>query len=193
MKRFSAFLLVFLLIFANTVSAEGTVKKIGIIIVGSIDDMNSNKWFSATKTVTPKGNTYLVKVGNEIQDEWNSYCVTKKISSKEPPKVENVLEFVEQNNFHRLLFLVVSPPSQPITYKKNEEFGLYKSKAKYIKLSVQTNAYLFDKVKLLKSISSVNSHDESWGYSDQKTESKAQFGAFKRCLKKIGKNIEDLW
>lgn len=193
MQKICLMLLVFVIVFAGVTTNASATQNIGIIIIGD-DDFKQEVYFNRSAKIfdVKKNPNISVKVGESVQKNYSDYCKEKSISDIEPPKLENLLEFANQNNFDRVLCLVVKTPE--VSEYQREEYGgrfLKSMTVNYIEVSLSTNAYFCDDTKLLKTFSTTRKKELAKGRS-RDPKAKATRSAFTLCIEDIEKAINNV-
>ena len=186
MKRIVSLVLFFVLGFVVTTEAAvvNSVKNIGIVIVGS-EDFQSEKYFNAARDIVkPLNDGMSIEVGELMQSKYRKYCEEKGISSA-TPELSDLTAFAEQNDFDRVLCLVVEKPTQ-------DEFNRWDGSF-VVRISLQVNAYLCNKTELIKTHSTGKKKESEFNLLLRSPEVRARIGAFKLCANDIGKAMKGLW
>ena len=190
----SVFTFMIAFIHITTIVNASSNQNIGVIIIGD-DEFKQEVYFNrSAKIFDVKKNPNLsVKYGETVQKNYSDYCKEKSISDSAPPKLENLLEFSNQNNFDRVMCLVVKTPevSDYYEYKDGLLPGSPSRLSKHFTVTITVNAYLCDKEKILKTISITKTKTENDIYSS-KPKVRATRGAFTSCVENIGKEIKGI-
>ena len=195
MKKICLVLFIFMFALSGMTAVESMSKSknIGIVIIGN-NDVKSEKYFQRSAAIfdVEKNPNVSVEVGESIQQKYYDYCKDKEINENEAPKLENLLEFTAQNNFDRMLCLVIKNPE--VSKSQNESylgFGRVGLK-EFFTISMTVNAYLCDQTQILKahSVTKQKTQDDKHSHDP---EAKAKRGAFTLCINDIGKAIKGLW
>lgn len=207
MKKLFLFTLIFVFGCSTFVLAEENEfnsKQIGILIIGGHTDFKHGKYLTAAEEIFSKNKAknFSIVAGDKIQNVYYDFCAKKDISSEQAPKLDDLLEFTKENNFYRVLCLVVQQPDVD-TYMREQEllFGSSEVLPEAI-VHIQMDAYLCDENRLIKSHSSSKKRKGSYDvfslgrlgkFTSGKAVAKATLGAFKLCTQDVSKAIFGLW
>lgn len=187
-------LFVFVIVFAGITSSASATQNVGIIIIGD-DDFKQEVYFNRSAKIfdVKKNPNISVKVGETVQKNYSDYFKEKSISDAKPPKLENLLEFAKQNNFDRVLCLVVKNPGVSNYYEYEEGLlpGSGLKLSQHFTVTITVNAYLCDREKILKTVSITKKKTEDDIHSS-KPQVRATRGAFTSCVENIGKEMKGI-
>ena len=191
-------MLFFLLMFACVASAavvnlDNPDKKNGILLIGS-REFRTEQYFQRSREIfkVEKNQNVSFEVGEELQKKYADYCQDNAINKNNAPELKELLEFVKQNDFDCILCLVIKDPEISESVK-TEYLGFdMTGNVKHFTVSMEVNAFLCDKTKLIKTYTSVKKKDQSSKKSRNPRE-KAKRGAFTLCISDINKAMKKLW
>ena len=198
MKNFFTSMLVLILLMlqislvnaADGVNIKNQGKHIAIVILS--DEFQKDKHYSYAKEIPESNPQNIVEIGRDTQEKYACYCLNNGLDMEAVPKLNDLTSFAEEENFDRLLFLVVKKPNVEISHV-NAYTGVGNSIVKKARVSLQVDAFLCDKTKLLKTFSVTKKRSSQEGAFDNKNpEARAKSSAFKLCTKAIGEAMKGL-
>ena len=166
----AAFLAIF--IFNVAISSAKSVVHTGVVIVGGAEFKTSDYYKAVQQNLNFKGNT---KVGDEMQSKYQTFLLENDLLSEKLPRKQYLLDFTAQSGCERILFLVVTSTADHQNNPKSKQKNRF---------SVQVDAYLCDRYKILAGATSAQQNDSNT------SDLRARRGSFKKCLSEIAKLIK---
>ena len=157
--------------------------KVAILLMGS-NDFKSTQYFTMIENHFLKNNPHAgqIALGADIQSKYQEYWLDKGFLEEQQPAKDDLLALPEYLGVDKVLVMIVKDP----VVEKHFAFTLTESGEKS-RASIQLNAFLIDREKILKSKVS-NNEDDSF-YSDLR----AKRGAFKKCMKELSAEMLPLF
>lgn len=157
--------------------------KVAILLMGS-NDFKSTQYFTMIENHFLKNNPHASQIvlGADIQSKYQEYWLDKGFLEEQQPTKDDLLAMPEYLGVDKVLVLIVKDP----VVEKHFAFTLMESGEKS-RASIQINAFLIDKEKILKSKVS-NNEDDSFS-----SDLRAKRGAFKKCMKEISAEMLPLF
>ena len=149
--------------------------KVAILLMGS-NDFKSTQYFTMIENHFLKNNPHASQIvlGADIQSKYQEYWLDKGFLEEQQPTKDDLLAMPEYLGVDKVLVLIVKDP----VVEKHFAFTLMESGEKS-RASIQINAFLIDKEKILKSKVSTN-EDDSFS-----SDLRATRGAFKKCMMEL--------
>ena len=180
MKKFCTLTLtlVCLIIATFTVeAASSTNRQIAVVIVGNAD-YKTKDFIEYTNNFFKASNGLDIVTGKAVQTKYQNYWLDKGLIDEGTPTKEDFINFVNYSGYNKVVYLVIK---DSVIDQHGSKKGKGRSRA-----SLTINAFLVDKMQVLKVDSSTNEEDS------KTSELRARRGAFKQCVKEISENLNPL-
>ena len=157
--------------------ATHSVQSIGVVIIGDKEFQQERFYSQISDILNSRSNK--VTIGTKTQASFAQFCQASNIAEKALPKVNDMVEFAKQENFDKLVGIVIREPMKNNFKRKvsNHE-GLVDRTI----CALQLDFYIFDKERSLKVFSVAKDKLAS-------NETDATVGAFDKCVDKVRKDI----
>ena len=176
MKKIFLVTIIFLAVFICGISISSanreTGKEFGIVIISGAEFKTSDYYKIISKTFKlPNG--YVI--GDEMQSKYQKFLLENDLIGEKLPRKNYLLDFTAQSGCERILFLVVTSTADHQNNSKSRQKN---------RISVQVDAYLCDRYKILEGATSAQQNDSNT------SDLRARRGSFKKCLTEIAKYIK---
>ena len=168
---------------SNGSSGSNGKDKVAILLMGS-NDFKSTQYFTMIENHFLKDNPHAsqIALGADVQSKYQEYWLDKGFLEEQQPTKEDLLAMPSYLGVDKVLVMIVKDP----VVEKHWAFTLMESGEKS-RASIQINAFLVNKDKILKSKVS-NNEDDSFS-----SDLRAKRGAFKKCMKEISAEMLPLF
>ena len=174
MKKIFFAAVTFLAIFicGVSISSAKSAGSTGVVIIGGAEFKTSDYYKLVKQNFNFKG---PAKIGDEMQSKYQKFLLENDLLGEKLPRKQYLLDFTAQSGCEKILFLVVTSTAD---HQNNP-----KSKQKN-RISVQVDAYLCDRYKILEGATSAQQNDSNT------SDLRARRGSFKKCLNELAKMIK---
>lgn len=166
---------------AHAASAASN-ERIAVLLVGS-NDFKTDQYFSMIEKQVAQNcpHSARISIGSDVQSMYQEYWLDKGYLEEQKPTKDDLVALVNYMNMDKVLFLMVKDP----VVEKNFAMDWFDS-GERSRASIQMNAFLVDKEKVLR-LKASNHEDDSFA-----SDLRAKRGAFKKCVTEITKDMASL-
>ena len=155
-------------------AASSPSRQIAVVIVGGAD-YKTKDFIEYTKNFFKTSNGLELVTGKEVQTKYQTYWLDKGLIDEGTPTKEDFVDFVNYSGYNKVIYLVIKD-------SVIDQHGSKKGKGRS-RTSLTVNAFLVNKMQVMKVDSSTNEEDS------KTSELRARRGAFKQCVKEISNNL----
>ena len=149
------------------------LNSVGVVIVGGAE-FKTNDFYNVVKDRFKPLSGAKIVVGNELQTLYKKYWLNRGFIGEQPTQKSDLIEFAAMSGCDKVICLIVTDTVD----KQNSSNHRQKSR-----VSVQVDAYLCTPTDVV-DVFSASDDENSKG-----SPLRARRGAFDKCLKEIGKSL----
>lgn len=160
----------------STVSAQSSsryLNSVGVVIIGGAEFKTDDFYRVVKGAIKPLSGAKIV-VGNDLQTLYKKYWLNRGFIGEQTPQKEDLIAFAKMSGCDKVVCLIVTDTVD----KQNSSNHRQKSR-----VSVQVEAYLCTQTDVV-DVFSASDDENSKG-----SPLRARRGAFDKCLKEIGKSL----
>ena len=175
MRKIIALTALMMLMVTTAFAAPSYTERVGVVIVSGAE-YKTEDYFDFVEKFFVKpfsSDSMQLQYGKDAQNKYQNYWLDKGYLEEQAPTQRNFIEFVSYGAYDKVIFLKVQD-------------SVTDQQGKRSRLSVNVNAFLVDRRKVLKAASSTNEEDS------KASQLRARRGAFKKCAKELSNAIEPL-
>lgn len=172
MKRLFLMAMAIFFMLTTTTFAAQSSKDVGVVIVGGAEFKTSDYYKIVQSEIKPLSGSKII-VGNSLQNLYKKYWLQRGYIGEQTPQQADLINFTNMSGYNKVVYLIVS---DSVVDKHNSSNHREK-----VRVSVQLDAYPCTKNEVA-DVLSASEEDNSKG-----SDLRARRGAFKKCLKEIGK------
>ncbi|MBR4904161.1 MAG: hypothetical protein IKZ53_05780 [Selenomonadaceae bacterium] len=163
-------------VLTNTAFAAQSFKNVGVIIVGGAEFKTSDYYKIIKSEVKPISGSKIV-FGNDLQTLYKKYWLQQGYIGEQVPQKDDLINFTNMSGCDKIICLIVA---DSVVDKHNSSNHREKSR-----VSVQLDAYICTKTEVVDVLAATNEQ------TSKGSDLRARRGAFQKCLKEIGKTLND--
>lgn len=172
------FLLALMICFAlsSSVLAARDFQNVGVVIVGGAEFKTDDFYKIVRDEIKPKSGAKIL-VGNDIQTLYKKYWLREGYIGEQPPQKDDLIKFSAMTSCQKVVCLIVA---DSVVDKHNNAKSREKDR-----ISLQLDAYLCTPMNVV-DVFSMTDEENS-----KTSNLRARRGAFRKCLKEIGKELNN--
>jgi len=174
MKKIILMVVAVLFFMTNTTFAAQYFQNVGVIIVGGAEFKTSDYYKIIKDEIKPLSGSKIV-FGNDLQTKYKKYWLQKGFIGEQMPEKDDLIAFTNMSGCDKIICLIVS---DSMVDKHNSSNHREK-----VRVSVQLDAYICTKTDFIDVLSATDEEDSKG------SDLRARRGAFQKCLKEIGKSL----
>ncbi|MBE8955614.1 MAG: hypothetical protein SR2Q5_08160 [Quinella sp. 2Q5] len=160
---------IFFALTGTAFAAEG----VGAVIIGGAEFKTSDFYEVVRSEFKPDGGTKVI-AGDELQTLYKRYWLKRGYIGEQPPQKEDLVSFAQMSGCDKIIFLMVTDTVD------TQNSSNHRQKTR---ISVQVDAYLCTRTDVV-DVFSASDDEDSKG-----SPLRARRGAFRKCLRSIGKSL----
>ena len=175
MKKIISLTVLMMLMATTVFAAARYTERLGVVIVSGAE-YKTEDYFDFVEKYFVKpfaGDKMQFQFGRDAQNKYQNFWLDKGYLEEQTPTQRDFIEFVSYGAYDKVIFLKVQD-------------SVTDQQGKRSRLSVNVNAFLVDRRKVLKASSSTNEEDS------KASQLRARRGAFKKCAKELSEELEPL-
>ena len=161
------------LLLTSAANAAPSNSRVGALIIGEADFKTGDFFEIVRSEFKPSGGAKII-VGNEMQTRYKKYWLDRGSIGEQTPTKDDLIDFAAMSGCDRIVCLIVSETLD------TQNSGKHRQKSR---VSVQVDAYLCTRTDVV-DVFSASDDEDSKG-----SPLRARRGAFRKCLREIGKSL----
>lgn len=157
-------------------AAERNYQSVGVVIVGGAEFKTGDFYDAAKSQFKPISGAKIV-VGNDMQTRYKKYWLNRGYIGEQSPQKSDLIAFATMSGCDKVICLIVTDTVD------TQNSSTHRQKTR---VSVQVDAYLCTRTDVV-DVFSASDDEDSKG-----SPLRARRSAFNKCLKEIGKSLNNL-